>query len=97
MSREDWEVFDLIKAERKAKREKSRGTFGQTAIQLGWTRHVETHYSRDLDGSRVDYWPGPKKWRYKGKMMFGDVNGWLRKRDPEFKAQEEILNANGTG
>lgn len=80
MSREDWEVFDILRQERKDKRLKRRAEFEEQYAELGWTRHTETHYSRTLDGDRVDYWPGPKKWRYRNKTMHGDVHAWLNKR-----------------
>lgn len=84
MSREDWEVFDILKKERQEKRGKRRMEFEDNYAELGWTRHSETHYSRTVNGKRLDYWPGPKKWRYNNKTMGGDVDQWLRKHDKDY-------------
>lgn len=46
----------------------------------GWTQHTEYHWSRDLAGSRLDYWPSRNKFQYQGRVMTGDVNGFIRKR-----------------
>lgn len=89
MSREDWEVFDFIKAERQQKRDERRMSFEKVYAAMGWTRHHETHYSRIVNGRRLDYWPGPKKWRYNNKTMFGDVKQWLRKYDPSYKSTND--------
>ena len=86
MSREDWEAFDLMKEERQKKRGERRMSFEETYTDKGWTRLHETHYSRTVNGERLDYWPGPKKWRYKNKTMFGDVEQWLRKHDSSFES-----------
>lgn len=86
MSREDWEVFDILKQERQEKRGKRRMSFEEEYAEKGWTRHHETHYSRTVNGERLDYWPGPKKWRFKGKTMYGDVDQWLRKHDDTYVA-----------
>lgn len=47
----------------------------------GWTIHTEYHWSRDLNGSRLDYWPSTGKFRYKGKTMFGGITGFIKKRE----------------
>jgi len=46
----------------------------------GWTQHTEFHWSRDLAGSRLDYWPSRNKFQYRGKVMRGDVDGFIRNR-----------------
>lgn len=47
----------------------------------GWTKHSEHHYSRTLQGERLDYWPSRQKFRWKGKTHTGDVMGFIRNRD----------------
>lgn len=77
MSREDFEVFDLIKAERKLKRQQRRDEFKGGP---GWTRHHNTHWSYALSGVRLDYWPGPKKWRWCGRTFYGDVINFIKSK-----------------
>jgi hypothetical protein len=47
----------------------------------GWTKHTEYHWSRTLAGARLDYWPSRNKFQYKGRVMTGDVAGFIRKRE----------------
>jgi hypothetical protein len=77
MSAEDFEVFRLIKEERQEKRRSRREAFNGGE---GWTRHHETHWSYVLHGERLDYWPGPQRFRWKGKTMNGDVLQFIAKR-----------------
>jgi hypothetical protein len=51
----------------------------------GWLRHHDTHYSTMLLGFRLDYWPGPKKWRWKKKTSFGDVMKFIDAKNKEAK------------
>lgn len=46
----------------------------------GWTQHTEYHWSRDLNGKRLDYWPSRNKFQYGGKVICGDVNGFIKNR-----------------
>ena len=47
----------------------------------GWTIHNQTHWSRDLNGHRLDYWPSRNKFRYKNRTYTGDVKGFIRNRE----------------
>lgn len=47
----------------------------------GWTIHTEHHWSRALNGKRLDYWPSRNKFQYAGKVMTGDVLGFIKKRE----------------
>ena len=78
MSREDWDVFDIIKAERQAERAERRSAFlgGD-----GWVRHHETHWSYQLNGIRLDYWPGTKRWRWGNRKGFGEVLEFIAKHE----------------
>lgn len=50
------------------------------ADPTGWTQHTELHWSRTLNGKRLDYWPSRNKFQYEGRVMTGDVDGFIRKR-----------------
>lgn len=44
----------------------------------GWVKHTEYHWSRQLNGDRLDYWPSRNKFMYRGKVMCGDINGFIK-------------------
>lgn len=46
----------------------------------GWTKHTMYHWSRDLNGKRLDYWPSRNKFQYQKRVMCGDVVGFIKKR-----------------
>lgn len=50
------------------------------ASSEGWTQHTEYHWSRVLNGKRLDYWPSRQRFMYEGRVMTGDVDGFIRKR-----------------
>lgn len=52
----------------------------ESASKEGWNLHTEWHWSRTLNGKRLDYWPSKNKFQYDGKIMCGDVDGFIRKR-----------------
>ena len=52
----------------------------EKADPTDWTIHTEYHWSRTLNGARLDYWPSRNKFQYNGKVMCGDVQGFIRKR-----------------
>jgi len=50
----------------------------------GWTRHTPYHWSRDLCGDRLDYWPSTGKWIWRKKRYHGtpyDTANFIAKRD----------------
>ena len=49
----------------------------------GWTMHGTYHWSRDLLGDRLDYWPSRQKFRWRGKNYHGNVEGFIRNREGE--------------
>lgn len=66
----------------------------------GWTKHTQWHWSRQLAGSRLDYWPSRKKWMYLGRVQRGDVQAFINKhRSPvdlvsiDYEAQELLVIA----
>ena len=36
-----------------------------------WTEHTVHHYSKDLSGGRLQYWPSSNKWHFRGKVHHG--------------------------
>ncbi len=52
----------------------------ESASKEGLDLHTEWHWSRTLNGKRLDYWPSKNKFQYDGKIMCGDVDGFIRKR-----------------
>lgn len=53
----------------------------KNASKEGWHLHTEWHWSRSLNGERLDYWPSKRKFRYKGETMTGDVEGFIKNRE----------------
>lgn len=53
------------------------------ADPAGWTQHTEYHWSRMLNGKRLDYWPSTTRFMYEGKRHRGDVAGFIRNREKE--------------
>lgn len=51
------------------------------ADPTGWTKHTEFHWSRQLNGKRLDYWPSRNKFQYEGKVHCGDVDGFIKNRE----------------
>lgn len=43
----------------------------ETGDDGGWTKHTQWHWSRQINGSRMDYWPSRKKFMWQGKVMRG--------------------------
>ena len=70
---EDFKFLKQIKKDRKKRNLES-------ASKEGWNLHTEWHWSRTLNGKRLDYWPSKNKFQYNGKIMCGDVDGFIRKR-----------------
>jgi hypothetical protein len=70
----DW---DAAKKARKAERLAD-------ANSAGWTRHTDYHWSRMLQGRRLDYWPSTGRWRWgNGITMHGDIDGFIRNREQQ--------------
>lgn len=89
MSAEDWEVFKVMKQERQEKRGVRRDEWQkkwETGALRGWTRHSETHYSYTLLGKRLDYWPGPMKWQYEGRIQTGNVLDYINRMEKKKNA-----------
>lgn len=70
------EIFNAMKRHDKERRERNLSS----ADLSGFTRHTEHHYSRHLNGDRLDYWPSRNRFRWRGKTHTGDVQGFIRNR-----------------
>jgi len=68
--------FDYLKELNKERRERNLAN----ASREGWHFHTEYHWSRTLNGKRLDYWPSKNKFQYEGKIMLGDVDAFIAKR-----------------
>lgn len=58
-----------------------RGRFmaaAQAADDGCWLKHTDFHWSRNVQGIRLDYWPSRKKFSFKGKVMRGDVYDFIK-------------------
>ena len=63
-----------------AKRERGMRNLA-AADPTGWTIHTDHHWSRTLAGQRLDYWPSRHKFQYGGRVMTGDVRGFIARRE----------------
>ena len=70
------EDYRALKAHRKEQREKNL----TNANDEGWNKHTEYHWSRTLNGKRLDYWPSKNKFQYEGRVMCGGIEGFIRNR-----------------
>ena len=72
------EIFNAMRehdAERRQRNlEKARKS------ELPWVRHTEWHWSLELLGDRLDYWPTKNKFRWRDKTYNGGVEGFIKKR-----------------
>ena len=67
-------VWDELKAYKKDKFDADRKRFlseAKDADDGGWTKHTRYHWSRMIDGERLDYWPSRKKYKWRGEIRRG--------------------------
>lgn len=74
------EKLEYWAAYREAQREKRKKNLAK-ANTKGWTEHTPHHFSRDLLGHKLDWWPSSNKFMWKGKVMNGRVEDFIRKRE----------------
>ena len=77
-------IWDEIKEHAKSKFDADREMFLKHAIANDdgeWVVHTQYHWSRDVAGHRLDYWPSRKKWQYKGVIQRGDVVRFIAKQE----------------
>lgn len=70
------EIFNAMRDARKERREHNL----EKANPEGWTQHTEYHWSKILNGKRLNYWPSRNKFQYEGKIMQGGIDGFIKKR-----------------
>lgn len=73
---EETTIWQDLRACKKEKFDADRARFladAQAADDGGWTKHTQWHWSRMVNGERLDYWPSRKKYQYRGKVKRGDV------------------------
>lgn len=49
------------------------------ASKEGWHLYSPYHWSRSLNGKRLDYWPTKSKFMYEGQIITGDVAEFIKK------------------
>ena len=70
------DLWDALKQHKKEKFNADRAAFLSEAVRDddgGWTKHTEFHWSRIINGERLDYWPSRKKFQWRGVVRRGDV------------------------
>ena len=73
------DVGDDYRALRELRAEERKRNL-ESASKDGWHLHTKYHWSRTLNGKRLDYWPSKNKWQYANKVMCGDVVAFINKR-----------------
>ena len=67
-------IWDALKEHSAAKFNEDRSKFLNQAVADDdgkWTKHTAFHWSRQVNGERLDYWPSRKKFQYRGRVMRG--------------------------
>jgi hypothetical protein len=68
------DFWKALSAYKKEKFDADRKRFLQDAILQDdgqWIKHTQWHWSRSINGERLDYWPSRKKFQFRGKVMRG--------------------------
>ena len=77
-------IWDALKSHSKAKFDADRKLFMDRANEADdgkWVKHTDFHWSRNVCGERLDYWPSRKKFQFKGRVMRGDVMDFIAKQE----------------
>jgi hypothetical protein len=72
-------IYDEMKRLSKEKFDADRARAMEVARDTddgGWTKHTAWHWSRQVDGHRLDYWPSRSKYQFKGAVWRGDIRDW---------------------
>jgi len=72
------EVFNAMKREDARRRERN---LQSATDDGGWKKHTAYHWSRDLNGDRLDFWPSRNRFHFQGRTHTGDVRGFIRRRE----------------
>jgi hypothetical protein len=65
------EVFDDMMRHNRERKIKNLAS----ADHMGWTIHNKHHWSRDLNGKRLDFWPREERFQYDGRDLLEDKEG----------------------
>lgn len=76
------DVGEDFKAHREHNKKRKEGNL-KNADTDGWKVHTAYHWSRDLNDKRLDYWPSRNKFQYEGKIITGDVVGFIKNRSKQ--------------
>ena len=71
-----WDDGEMSELHGKEKFDNDRDLFMAKAIEADdglWTKHDWYHWSRTVNGERLDYWPTRKKFQWRGRVMRGNV------------------------
>jgi len=49
----------------------------------GWRKHTPYHWSIDVAGKRLDFWPTKDKWMYEGELCWGDVDEFIKSKEQQ--------------
>ena len=52
--------------------------WNEDPLASGWKEHSQFHWSRVVNGKRLDYWPTKNKFQYDNVVQTGDVNEFIR-------------------
>lgn len=66
--------WDALKQHKQEKFNADRARFmsaAQADDDGGWTKHTQWHWSRTVNGERLDYWPSRKKFQWRGQVNRG--------------------------
>lgn len=48
--------------------------------KLPWHKFTPWHWRVTLQGSDLDFWPSKNKWKWRGEIYQGDIEGFIRNR-----------------
>ena len=74
----DWAALQEMSRQYKKKKADRRATF---IGGPGWHKFSDTHWRYVLNGKPLDFWPGPAKWQYEGRISRGDVREFIKRRE----------------
>lgn len=72
------EEFAAMKEYDRARKQKNLGG----AFDDGnWTKHSEFHWTRMLQGRKLQYWPSTNKFQHgTARVQFGGIEGYIKRR-----------------
>lgn len=77
------DFWQAMRAAKKQKFDADRKNFLKHAQERDdgqWVKHTEYHWSREVAGKRLDYWPSRNKFMYDGRVQRGDVLEFIKER-----------------